>query len=114
MKSVTRASRALTYAALLVLSLAPTLALAQTEHQPETRGKMEQKMEHMKQMEEMKSEMTAQKANTERLSALMTQMKNSRGDAKVNAMAEIITLLVDERAAMQQHCAAMKATMMEK
>jgi hypothetical protein len=98
------------FAVLLVLSLTPGVALAQAEHQHETEGKME----HMKKMEEMKSEMAARKANTERLSALTTQLKDSRGDAKVNAMADIITLLVAERAAMQDHCAAMKAKITEK
>jgi len=50
-----------------------------------------------------------QKASTERLAVLMDQIKTSKGDAKVAAMAETIALLVDERAAMQQHCASMMA-----
>jgi len=55
-------------------------------------------------------EMAAKKkANTERLAVLMDQIRSSSGDAKVAAMAETIALLVDERAAMQEHCATMMA-----
>ncbi len=53
------------------------------------------------------------KANTERLNALMAQVKSSSGDAKVTAMAEVIALLLEERAAMQEHCATM-CSMMKK
>ena len=35
----------------------------------------------------------------------MAQVKSSSGEAKVNAMAEVIALLLEERTAMQDHCA---------
>jgi hypothetical protein len=57
--------------------------------------------------------MTAMKANTERLDALMSAMKDAAGEKKVAAMAEIIGIFVEERAAMAAHCAKMR-TMMEK
>ena len=49
--------------------------------------------------------MEKKKANNERLNALMAQVKSSSGEAKVNAMAEVIALLLEERTAMQDHCA---------
>ena len=58
-------------------------------------------------------EMMAQgKANTARLDALMSQVKSASGDAKITAMADVIAVLLEERAAMQEHhataCAMMK------
>ena len=57
-------------------------------------------------------EMAAKKkANTDRINALMARMNASRGDEKAAAMADVIAILVEERAAMQEHCAAMHGKM---
>jgi hypothetical protein len=63
-------------------------------------------------MKDMMDGMAAtKKANTGRLNALMAQMKTAVGDARVAAMSEVISILLEERAGMQQHCAAMRANM---
>jgi hypothetical protein len=74
--------------------------------------KMDQtKMGEMK-MGAMMDEMAAKKkANTERITALMATVKSATGEAKVAAMADVIAVMLDERAAMQEHCAAMMAGM---
>jgi hypothetical protein len=60
----------------------------------------------------MMDEMAAKKkANTERIAALMAQVKSSTGDAKVAAMADVINILLEERAAMGEHCATMMSMM---
>ena len=62
----------------------------------------------------MMDEMAAKKkANTERIAALMAQVKSSTGEAKVAAMADVINVLLEERAAMGEHCAT-KMSMMKK
>lgn len=123
MNHVSFVSRTIALAATVVL-MAPAAAFAQAEHQHETEQQAQGKMENMsKKMEQMKAKMGSmnmddmaakKKANTERLNALMAQMKNARGEAKVAAMADVITVLLEERAAMQDHCATMKASMMGK
>jgi uncharacterized protein involved in copper resistance len=62
---------------------------------------------HMQQIAEKK------KANTERLNTLAAQLKESTGEKKMAVMSEMIGILVGERAAMAEQCAAMHA-MMEK
>jgi hypothetical protein len=57
--------------------------------------------------------MQKKKANTERLNALMAQVNRSTGDAKVTAMANVIAVLLEERTAMQDHCAT-ACSMMKK
>ena len=60
----------------------------------------------------MMDEMAAKKkANTERIAALMAQVKSSTGDVKVAAMADVINVLLEERAAMGEHCATMMSMM---
>ena len=60
----------------------------------------------------MMDEMAAKKkANTERIAALMAQVKSSTGEAKVAAMADVINVLLEERAAMGEHCATMMSMM---
>jgi hypothetical protein len=57
-------------------------------------------------------QMAAKKqANTERINALMAQVKNGTGDARVTAMADVLAVLLEERTAMHEHCAAMMANM---
>ena len=89
---------------------------AQHDHQQQAQqgaSKMdEMKMGGMKMGPAMMEEMAAKKrANTERINALIAAVKNASGDAKVAAMADVIAILVDERAAMQEHCAAMMSAM---
>ena len=60
----------------------------------------------------MMDEMAAKKkANTERIAALMAQVRNSGGEAKVAAMVDVINVLLEERAAMGEHCATMMSMM---
>ena len=67
--------------------------------------KMDQmKMGDMKMMEDMAAK---KKANTERINALMATVTSAKGETKVAAMADVISVLLEERAAMQEHCAAM-------
>ena len=46
-----------------------------------------------------------------RITSLMAQVKSASGDAKVTAMADVIAVLLEERAAMQEHCASMMSMM---
>jgi hypothetical protein len=110
----------LVYATAVVVGLAmlgPGRAMAAAQdhqHDPQAQAQQtgQMKMGQMK-MDAMKmDEMAArQKANTERINALMTQVKTASGDAKIAAMADVIGVLLEERAAMQEHCAAMHAMM---
>jgi len=107
--------------ALLVamLTFVPASALAQAsqydhEQQAQKSGmKMDQmKMGEMKMDGKMMEQMAAKKqANTERINALMAQVKNGSGDARVTAMADVLAVLLEERTAMHEHCAAMMAMM---
>lgn len=75
--------------------------------------KMDQmKMGDMKMDAKTMEEMAAKKkANTARIADLMAKVRSATGDAKVAAMAEVMGVLVEERAAMQEHCAAMMQMM---
>ena len=99
-------------AMLVFVPASPVLAqAAQHDHEQQTQ-KSGMKMGDMKMDNKMMEEMAAKKkANTDRITALMAQVKSASGDAKVAAMADVIGLLVEERTAMQEHCAAMMATM---
>jgi hypothetical protein len=106
-------------AMLVCVPASPALAqTAQHDHEQQVQKggkKMDgMKMGEMKMDPKMMEEMaTKKKANTERITALMAQVKNTSGDAKVAAMADVIGVLLEERIAMQEHCAAMM-TMMKK
>jgi hypothetical protein len=119
MKKIPVNALSLLFAATLIL-LPVSSALAQADHQHDHQQQAQKgatkmdgmKMGEMKMNPRMMEEMAAKKkANTERLAALMAQMKNASGDAKVAAMAEVIGVLIEERADMQEHCAAMMAAM---
>ena len=85
---------------------------AQHDHEQQQAQKGEMKMSGMKMDSKMMDEMAAKKnANTARITSLMAQVKSSTGEAKVAAMAEVIAVLVEERAAMGEHCASMMAMM---
>ena len=97
-----------------LLVLPPGAVFAQSpQHDHEQQAQQGgMKMGEMKMDATMMDEMAAKKrANTDRITALMTQVKNSTGDAKVSAMAEIIGALLEERTAMREHCASMMSMM---
>jgi hypothetical protein len=100
--------------AVVLFTLFPTAGLAQAvqhDHQQQASAqaggtKPEAMMGQMK-MGGMEDEMAARKANTTRLNTLLAEIKTSTGDARTTAMAEVIGILLEERAGMQEHCAAM-------
>ena len=104
-------------ASLAFARVSPVLAqAAQHDHQQQAQtGGMKMdgmKMSDMKMDGKMMEEMAAKKkANTERINVLMATVKSTTGEAKVAAMADIIGVLLEERSAMQEHCAAMMAMM---
>ena len=106
------ASRLIVLVAMLVfVPASPALAQA-AQHDHEQAQKRGMKMDGMKMDPKMMEEMAARKkANTERITALMAQVKSTSGDAKIAAMAEVIDVLLGERTAMQEHCAAMMKMM---
>ena len=120
--------RKLSFASLLAILVAmlvflPTASAfaqaAQHDHEQQAqKGSMKMdgmKMGDMKMDSKMMEEMAAKKkANTERINALMATVKSANGDAKVAAMADIIAVLLEERTAMQEHCAAMMSMSMMK
>ena len=58
-------------------------------------------------MDQMKMGQMKMQGNTERLNALMARVRSTTGDERTSAMADVIAILLEERAAMQEHCAAM-------
>ena len=104
-------------AMLVFVPAAPALAqAAQHDHEEQAqKGGMKMdpmKMGEMKMDAKMMEDMAAKKkANTERITALMATVKTATGEAKVAAMADVIAVLLDERAAMQEHCTAMMKMM---
>jgi hypothetical protein len=99
-------------AMLVFVPASPALAQAAQHDHEQQAQKGGMKMDGMKMDPKMMEDMAAKKkANTERIAALMAQVHSSTGDRKVAAMADVIGVLVEERAAMQEHCAAMMAMM---
>ena len=118
MKNLSQIIRTLTLVAVFGLMVAPRGAIAQTagheEHNNQAQAQQGHPMKrgHMPMQGMSMDEMAAKKkANTERIAALMAQVKTATGDAKIAAMAEVIAVMADERVAMQEHCAAMHAAM---
>ena len=118
MKKLSFASVFFVLVAMLVsVPASPALAqAAQHDHEQQAqKGGMKMdgmKMGEMKMDPKMIEEMAAKKkANTERITALMAQVRSTSGDARVAAMADVIGVLLEERTAMQEHCAAMMAMM---
>lgn len=95
---------------------APAVVLAQGEPSQHDHSAVEQqmKMKQMKGRTQMPSmdEMAARKkANSERVAALMAKLDTARGEDKMAVMADVLGILVEEREAMQKHCAAMHPMM---
>jgi len=83
----------------------PVFAAPQQQHQHEQQAQTAQAGDaKMGEMKMGKMKMAGMQMGA-RLDALMAQVKSSSGEAKVNAMAEVIALLLEERTAMQDHCA---------
>ena len=103
-----------TVAATMIAVLPGSIAFAQTaphEHKQQSE-KSGPSMGGMKMDAKMMEEMAAKKkANSARLASLMAQAQTASGDAKVAALAEAVAILVEERGAMQEHCAAMMSAM---
>ena len=112
MKKLTLACVSMVLATLLgVVPASPVLAQA-AQHDHTQQAQQGAAAGGMKMGAGMMDEMAAKKkANTERITALMAQVNSSSGDAKVAAMADVIAALVQERAAMQEHCASMMSMM---
>lgn len=111
-KTSLAALRTGTIALTVIAMAAPAFAQAPThqhEAQVQPRPDAGQKMPEMKKM--MAEKMAAREAAADRLAALMTRMKEATGDAKVAAMADVIAALVEQRAAMEEHCAMMMKMM---
>lgn len=112
MKKLSFSSVSLILAAFLILTPGSAFAQAPQHDHEQQAQKGGMKMGEMKMDAKMMDEMAAKKkANTARLTSLMAQVKSSTGDAKVAAMAEVLAVLLDERAAMSEHCAAMMSMM---
>ena len=118
MKKLSFASVFIVLVAMLVcVPASPALAqAAQHDHEQQAqKGRMKMdpmKMGDMKMDAKMMEDMAAKKkANTERLTALMATVKSATGEAKVAAMADVIAVLLEERTAMQEHCATMMKMM---
>lgn len=116
MSNLSRVFRTLALITLASGAAAPTIARAQGEPSRHDHAAVEQQMK----MKQMKGQMqkpsmdelaARNKANTERLAALMAKLKDARDDDRMTVMAEVLGILVEERAAMQQHCADMHAMM---
>ena len=118
MKKLSFGSVSIVLVAMLVcVPASPALAqAAQHDHEQQAQKggmKMDQmKMGEMKMDAKMMEEMAAtKKANTERITALMATVKSATGEARVAAMADVMAVLLEERAAMQEHCATMMKMM---
>ena len=113
MKKLSLASVSIVLVAMLVfVPASPALAQAAQHDHEQQAQKGGMKMDGMKMDPKMMEEMAAKKnANTERITALMAQVKSTSGDAKVAAMADVIVVLLEERTTMQEHCAAMMKMM---
>ena len=117
MKKLSLAGVSTVLAAMLVTMPASSVfaQAAQHDHGQQVQAQDQKggmKMGEMKMDGKMMAEMAAKKkANTDRIALLMAQVKSASGDAKVAAMADVIAILLEERAAMGEHCASMMAAM---
>ena len=116
MKTLSQITRTLLLAGAFGLLGAPGSAIeqatgdAQHNHEAQAQQGHQMKMGHMP-MQGMDEMAAKKKANTERIAALMAQVKTATSDAKVAALAEVGAIMAEERVAMQKHCAAMHAAM---
>ena len=112
MKKLTLACVSTVLAAMLGVVPASPVFAQDAQHEHAQQAQQGAVAGGMKMDATMMAEMAAKKkANTERIAALMAQVKSSTGDAKVAAMADVIDVLLEERAAMGEHCATMMSMM---
>ena len=115
MKLITQTCLIIAVALFVGLSVAPRAVLAQGaghDHAAQAAKPGGMQMDGMKMDRSMMEQMAAKKkANTERINTLMATVRSTTGDAKAAAMADVVSVLLEERAAMQEHCAAMMAMM---
>jgi hypothetical protein len=117
MSDLSRVIRTLALIAFVGAGLAPAIARAQGEPSTHDHAAVAQPMMKMKAMKgqmpmsSMDELAARKKANTERIAALMARLNEAQGENRVAVMAEVLGILVEERAAMQQHCAEMHAMM---
>ena len=115
MKKLSLAGVSVVFVAMLVTMPASSVLAqaAQHDHAQQAQDqKQGMKMDEMKMDAKMMAEMAAKKkANTDRITSLMAQVKSASGDAKVAALADVVAVLLEERTAMSEHCASMMATM---
>jgi Family of unknown function (DUF6064) len=112
MKKLSLVGTSAVLVAMFVLFPTSSVLAQAPQHDHEQQAQKGMKMGEMKMDAKMMDEMAAKKkANTARIATLMAQVKTSTGDAKVAAMADVIAVLVEERAAMQEHCASMMSMM---
>jgi len=91
------------------------LAMDVAAHTPAPQGAQprEQGPSTMQDMMKMHEQMMAEmKAADSRLDALVTEMNAATGDAKVNAMAAVVTELVRQQKSMHEHMGQMHQQMM--
>ena len=112
MNKLSRTAISTVVAAMIALIPAsPALAQA-VAHEHQQADKSGKQMQEMKMSPPHMEEMAAKKkANTARITSLMAQAQTATGDAKVAALVDVIAVLVEERAAMQEHCASMMSAM---
>jgi hypothetical protein len=112
MKKVTLGFVSTILAATLGLAPASPVFAQTTSHEHAQQAQQGAASGGMKMGAGMMDEMAAKKkANTERIAALMAQVQSSSGEAKVAAMVDVINVLLEERAAMGEHCATMMSMM---
>ena len=117
MKKLSLAGVSVVFVAMLVTLPASSVfaQAAQHDHGQQAQAqdqKQGMKMGEMKMDAKMMAEMAAKKkANTDRITSLMAQVKSASGDAKVAALADVVAVLLEERTAMSEHCASMMSAM---
>ncbi len=87
--------------------LASVPAFAGTPQQDQHNHQTPSQQGSQPKMDETKMKQMKMQGSTERLTALMARVRTTTGDERTSAMADMIAILLEERAAMQEHCAAM-------
>jgi hypothetical protein len=109
------ARHALLWLAIALALAAPLFAAASTvaAHASAAQGAPPQAPPNMQQMMKMHEQMMADmKAADGRLDALVKDMSAAKGDAKVNAVAAVVTELVQQQKSMHAHMGEMHQMMM--
>lgn len=103
---------------LSVTALALVVSTLDAQAQERPRGQQHRMMaDEMREecqnlMSERQQMMSRMKEDQEKLSALVTKMQQAEGDAKMDAVGEVVSALVEQRGQMMQHHAEMQPRMM--